>query len=52
VVTISDYFEPIRQAYADAAEEIYVDAEKHNMVVNALQMFQAKGEVQEGLDKQ
>ena len=49
MVTISDYFEPIRQEYADTAAEIYVDAEKHNMVVNALQMFKTQGEVQTGL---
>lgn len=49
VVTISDYFEPIRNEYAEAAAEIYVDAEKHNMVVNALQLFAKKQEVQEGL---
>ena len=51
VVTVSDYFEPIRQDYADTAAEIYVDAEKHNMVVNALQMFKTQDEVADGLKK-
>lgn len=45
VIVISDYFEPIREAYAEAAAEIYVDAEKHNCIVNQLQLFKAQGEV-------
>lgn len=51
VITISDYFEPIREEYAKAAAEIYIDAEKHNMVVNALQMYKSKDEVQQEIDK-
>ena len=50
VVTISDYFDPIREEYAEAAAEIYVDAEKHNQIVNQLQLFKSKQDVQAGLD--
>jgi hypothetical protein len=50
VVTISDYFDPIREEYAEAAAEIYVDAEKHNQIVNQLQLFKSKQDVQEGLN--
>ena len=49
VVTISDYFDPIREEYAEAAAEIYVDAEKHNQIVNQLQLFKSKQDVQAGL---
>ena len=52
VVTISEYFEPIREEYAETAAEIYVDAEKHNVIVNQLQLFQAKGEVQDGITEE
>ena len=52
VVTISDYFDPVREEYADTAAQVYVDAEKHNMVVNALQLFKTKDEVQKGLDSE
>lgn len=39
VVTISEYFEPIRDAYAAAGAEVYIDAERHNAVVNQMQLF-------------
>lgn len=45
VVTISDYFEPLREAYATAGAEVYVDAEYHNAVVNQIQLHTAKNEV-------
>ena len=51
VVIVSDYFEPIREDYADTAAQVYVDAEKHNIVVNQLQLFKTKNEVQTGLEK-
>ena len=47
VVTVSDYLESIREEFSKAAAEIYIDAEKHNMIVNALELFRAKGQVQE-----
>lgn len=52
VVTISEYFEPIREAYSTAGAEIYVDAERHNAVVNQIQLFSAKEEVKDAADKQ
>lgn len=51
VVTISDYFEPIREAYANAGAEVYVDAEKHNAIVNEMQLHTAKTEVTEAAQK-
>lgn len=47
VVTISEYFEPIREAYSTAGAEVYIDAERHNAVVNQMQLFKAKDEVAE-----
>lgn len=41
VVTISDYFEPIREEYSNAAAEVYIDAEKHNQIVNQLQLYKS-----------
>lgn len=41
VVVISDYFESIRDEYAVASAEVYVDAEKHNAVVNQMQLHTA-----------
>ncbi len=42
VVTISEYFEGIREEYSEANAEIYVDAEKHNAIVNQMQLYQAQ----------
>lgn len=45
VVTISEYFEPIRDAYAQAGSEVYIDAERHNAIINELQLHTAQKEV-------
>ena len=50
VVTISDYFEPIREAYATAGAEVYIDAERHNAIVNEMQLHTAKKEVTDAAD--
>jgi hypothetical protein len=46
VVTISEYFEPIRDAYATAGAEVYVDAERHNAIMNQMQLFKPVEETQ------
>ncbi|MBO5004768.1 MAG: hypothetical protein J6D03_05920 [Clostridia bacterium] len=39
VVIINDYFEPLRGDYVDATNEIYLNAEKHNAVMDKLKVF-------------
>jgi hypothetical protein len=46
VVTISEYFDPIREDYAKASQQVYVDAEKHNMVMKEMELHTAKDDVQ------
>lgn len=53
VVTISDYFEPLREEYARVGSQVYIDAQKHDALINQMQLFksadEAKAEVAEGL---
>lgn len=39
VITINDYFEPMRKKYVDLTNEIYFNAEKHNAVMDKLKVF-------------
>lgn len=48
VVNINKYFEPLREAYVEATNAVYSVAEKHNMVLDALKIY----ETPEGSDPQ
>ena len=50
VVTISEYFEPVREAYSKAGQEVYIDAEKHNMIMKEMELHTAKKEVTEAAE--
>ena len=39
VITINDYFEPMRKKYVELTNEIYFNAEKHNAVMDKLKVF-------------
>ena len=39
VITINDYFEPMRKKYVDLTNEIYFNAEKHNAIMDKLKVF-------------
>lgn len=39
VLTINDYFEDIREKYVEATNVIYLNAEKHNVVMDKLKIY-------------
>lgn len=39
VITINNYFEPMRPKYVDATNLIYLNAEKHNAVMDKLKIY-------------
>jgi hypothetical protein len=39
VVTINEYFEPLRKQYVDVTNEVYLNAEKHNAVMDKLKIY-------------
>lgn len=38
VIAINKYFEPLHEAYADATEEVYDVAAKHNMILEEMEL--------------
>lgn len=51
IVVINDYFEPIREKYAELGQKVFINAEKHSAVISSIELFEKQGEAVQEIEE-